>query len=245
MKDLITITAIALCAFFLLKNCEKDEVIASQDEAIAMYQHDEQFFVKELDSLSRQIASQEVIIVQYEDKIQAILGENSGLKKKIKILSQEKIKLEFKLDSLVVPVDSTSVVLSEDCKNGYSYGTVFRVNTEFFAIKVKLQPYGVTIPTLSVPIDLVATHYADGTFEVFSKNPYVDIVSISSISQKMPNKFSFVDDLVYPLAFLASGGLGAYVGGTFGGTTGAVTGALLGVTAVYVVKLTIKYKKNK
>ena len=188
MKDLIAITAIALCAFFLLKNCEKDEAIASQDEAIAMYQSDEQFFVKELDSLSRQIASQEVIIVQYEDKIQKILEENSGLKKKIKILSQEKIKLEFKLDSLVIPVDSASIVLNEDCKNGYSYGTVFKVDAPFFAIKVKLQPYGVTIPMLSVPIDLVATHYADGTLEVFSKNPYVDILSISSIKAEEPKK---------------------------------------------------------
>ena len=181
MSRIIIIALIGLVCFLFIQNCKHRDKIVSQDEAIAMYQKDEQFFISELDSLGRHIATQEVIILQYDDKVQILLQENSGLKKKVKILSQEKLNLSIKLDSLTIPVDSSTLIVSDDCKNGYSFGTEFKLSTEFFSIKVKLHPFGITIPSLYLPIDVVVTHYTDNTIGVFSKNPYVEINNISSV----------------------------------------------------------------
>jgi len=214
MKNIFIFALSIVIVLLSVQNCQKTDIITSQDEAIAMFQKDEQFFINELDSLGRHIATQEVIIVQYEDRIQAILQENSGLKKQVKILSQEKISLAVKLDSLIVPVDSSTISINQDCKNGYSYGTEFKVSTEFFSIKVKLQPYGVTIPSLYIPVDVVATHYVDGTFSVFSKNPYVDISSVNSIIVEQPKKkkintFWLGYSLGVGSAVIVIGGIGA------------------------------------
>lgn len=172
---------------FLLKcNIDaKNEININEIKYFSRLSEAEKKFKTEKNKLGNTVATQQAEIVEYSNKINELLKENTLLRAKI----NNQIKTTQKLEVLNKQLQASKPHIVVKDTVYYPSGTRFDLHDDCFSLKSKLINTGLLIENITAETGATVTIAADKKVSIILTNRCISVTALASIYQKSEKKW--------------------------------------------------------